>query len=230
MLKSGTNSKIGRTTSVLRRWAEIAGGSAIEVELVHHFKTDDTVGIELYWHRRFDGLRQGGEWFRLRPQDVAVKAPVVHVKPSGSGKNDWRPNLMPRRRWWAPLGSSRLGLAIVRALVGGLIDGYKIGGRWAIEDAVIPKRLERSVHECWPLSAWGLLWAAAEIPRTWPASREIWTILGGREVPLHALQRAPSRVRPPALVSFLLDAVVQRTPVRELLPTASSPRPWRRGV
>jgi hypothetical protein len=74
--------------------------------------------------------------------------------------------------------AERLGLnpARVRALVAdGLIDGYKIGGRWVIEEAAIVRRLERSAREGRPLSArsaWGLLWAAAGRPMPWLAPRE----------------------------------------------------------
>ena len=72
LLKSGRYHKIGQTTSVPRRWAEIAGAAPDTVELVHYFKTDDAIGIEAYWHRRFAAQRHGGEWFTLHPQDVAA--------------------------------------------------------------------------------------------------------------------------------------------------------------
>jgi hypothetical protein len=74
--------------------------------------------------------------------------------------------------------AARLSLnpARVRALVAdGLIDGYKIGGRWVIEEAAIASRLERSTRAGRPLSArsaWGLLWTAAGRPMPWLAPRE----------------------------------------------------------
>lgn len=72
MLKSGSNYKIGMTRSVGRRWAEIAAAMPDDVELIHYLSTDDAVGIEAYWHRRFKAVRQGGEWFRLAAVDVAA--------------------------------------------------------------------------------------------------------------------------------------------------------------
>lgn len=72
LLRSNRLYKIGMTYSVPRRWAEIAGAAPDEVDLVHHFKTDDPAGIEAYWHRRFGPSRRGGEWFELKPSDVAA--------------------------------------------------------------------------------------------------------------------------------------------------------------
>ena len=64
--------KIGRTNLVDRRLSELGVTSAIKPVLVHEIKTDDPVGVEAYWHRRFAEKRLGGEWFRLAAADVAA--------------------------------------------------------------------------------------------------------------------------------------------------------------
>lgn len=62
--------KVGRTTLVDRRLAELGATSSVEQALVHEIKTDDPVGVEAYWHGRFAEKRMRGEWFRLNAADV----------------------------------------------------------------------------------------------------------------------------------------------------------------
>lgn len=70
LIKSGRFHKIGRTKSVGRREYELAIQLPEETKLVHKIKTDDPVGIEEYWHKRFASKRRRGEWFELSAEDI----------------------------------------------------------------------------------------------------------------------------------------------------------------
>jgi hypothetical protein len=72
LLKSGRYHKIGRSRSVGRREYELAIQLPEPATVVHKIKTDDPVGIEEYWHKRFAEKRKGGEWFDLSLGDVAA--------------------------------------------------------------------------------------------------------------------------------------------------------------
>jgi hypothetical protein len=70
LLKSGRYHKVGRSNSVGRRERELAIQLPERAKMVHSIKTDDPVGIEAYWHARFEGRRKNGEWFELTADDV----------------------------------------------------------------------------------------------------------------------------------------------------------------
>jgi hypothetical protein len=70
MLKSGRNYKVGRSNSFERRARELRIQLPEQADTVHVIQTDDPIGIELYWHRRFETKRKNGEWFELTAADV----------------------------------------------------------------------------------------------------------------------------------------------------------------
>ncbi|HEV3342763.1 MAG TPA: GIY-YIG nuclease family protein [Pirellulales bacterium] len=72
LLKSGRFYKIGRTNAVGRREYELAIRLPERATTLHVINTDDPVGIEEYWHKRFQAKRKNGEWFRLDRADVAA--------------------------------------------------------------------------------------------------------------------------------------------------------------
>ena len=72
MIRYGRNFKIGRTSSPNRRSRQIQIELPDATELVHAILTDDPVGIEAYWHRRFEGHRGNGEWFKLPATAIAA--------------------------------------------------------------------------------------------------------------------------------------------------------------
>lgn len=72
LMKSGRHYKIGRTNSLGRRQWELGIKIPILPKTIHSIETDDPVGVEGYWHRRFEGKRGEGEWFDLTPVDVAA--------------------------------------------------------------------------------------------------------------------------------------------------------------
>lgn len=70
LIKSGRFFKLGRTNSLGRRHREIAIQMPEACDTVHAIRTDDSVGIEAYWHKRLDMYRRNGEWFDLPPSEV----------------------------------------------------------------------------------------------------------------------------------------------------------------
>jgi hypothetical protein len=69
-MKSGRYYKIGRSNWAEKRSYEVQLQLPEKLKLVHKIKTDDPVGIEAYWHQRFNEKRKRGEWFDLSIENV----------------------------------------------------------------------------------------------------------------------------------------------------------------
>jgi hypothetical protein len=70
LMKSGRHYKIGRTNSVGRREWELGIKIPVPPKTIHRIETDDPIGVEAYWHTRFNDKRGEGEWFNLSPEDI----------------------------------------------------------------------------------------------------------------------------------------------------------------
>ena len=70
LIKSGRFYKIGRSKSVGRREYELSIQLPEKTSKIHTIATDDPVGIEAYWHKRFESKRKNGEWFELTQEDI----------------------------------------------------------------------------------------------------------------------------------------------------------------
>ena len=65
LMKSGKHYKIGRTTDVDRRRSQLGTMLPELPNVVHRLETDDPVGIERYWHKRFHDKKVRNELFAL---------------------------------------------------------------------------------------------------------------------------------------------------------------------
>jgi len=70
LFKAGRFYKIGRSNAAGRRERELAIQLPEKANTVHIIRTDDPVGIEAYWHNRFETKRKRGEWFELDGLDI----------------------------------------------------------------------------------------------------------------------------------------------------------------
>lgn len=70
LIKSGKHYKVGHSNSAGRREYELAIQLPERATTVHTISTDDPVGIEAYWHKRFEAKRLNGEWFNLDAADI----------------------------------------------------------------------------------------------------------------------------------------------------------------
>lgn len=75
LLQSGRYYKVGRSNSTGRREYEVGLQLPEPARLIHRISTDDPVGIEGYWHRRFAEKHKNGEWFYLGAADVSAFKP-----------------------------------------------------------------------------------------------------------------------------------------------------------
>lgn len=72
LMKSGRYYKLGLSNAPGRREYELAIQLPEKLATVHLIRTDDPVGIEAYWHKRFELKHKGGEWFDLASADIAA--------------------------------------------------------------------------------------------------------------------------------------------------------------
>lgn len=70
LMKSGRYYKLGRSNAAGRREYELSIQMPEKLTTVHVIRTDDPVGIEAYWHQRFQAKRQNGEWFDLDAAEI----------------------------------------------------------------------------------------------------------------------------------------------------------------
>lgn len=75
-LRNAVAYKIGRTKDIENRKKQLRQPSNIE-EMLHYVETDDSVGVEKYWHNRFASKRlypdkPKDEWFKLTSSDIKV--------------------------------------------------------------------------------------------------------------------------------------------------------------
>lgn len=69
-VKCNNKIKIGRSKNADKRIRIYGVVSPFKAETVHVIKTDDSIGLEKYFHDMFSGNRSEGEWFDLSSKDI----------------------------------------------------------------------------------------------------------------------------------------------------------------
>lgn len=72
LMKSGKYYKIGRSVSTGQRERQLSIQLPEKLSTIHTIATDDPIGIEAYWHKRFEPKRKNGEWFDLDKADISA--------------------------------------------------------------------------------------------------------------------------------------------------------------
>lgn len=72
LMRCGELYKVGKAQSVEHRYQELTGIIPQELVILHRIKTDDSFGVEAYWHKRFRKYWVKGEWFKLERAEVMV--------------------------------------------------------------------------------------------------------------------------------------------------------------
>jgi len=72
VLRSGPYFKIGKTTELSKRIAQLRIQLPFEVELFKVINTNDCTRLETFFHRAYSSVRVNGEWFTLSPRDAAL--------------------------------------------------------------------------------------------------------------------------------------------------------------
>lgn len=72
LLRVGRHYKVGRAKEFGQRKRQLDIQLPERAMTVHVITTDDPIGVEAYWHRRFADRRLNGEWFALTAEEVAA--------------------------------------------------------------------------------------------------------------------------------------------------------------
>lgn len=85
VLRSGPYFKIGRTTDISKRIAQLKIQLPFEVELFKVINTNYSNQVERDLHKLYAHARVNGEWFQLSDNDIAT----LNVYPCSVDCSDW---------------------------------------------------------------------------------------------------------------------------------------------